>query len=143
MTKGQLAKNYFTSGLNCAQAVALSFKEQMNLSEEQIEKATIGLGGGLARLRLTCGVVSGMAIVLGNVFFDRGKTEVYKIIQSACEKFKKETGSLICGELLVGVTKDNSPIPSDRTPEYYKKRPCAELCELGADIVAQTIDEYK
>ena len=142
MTKGEIAKNYFLSGKNCSQSVALAFKEELGLSERDIEKLTIGLGGGLARLRLTCGVVSGMAIVLGSLFEKEGKAKAYAVIQSACDKFKKETGSLICGELLSGVNSDTSPNPEERTKEYYKKRPCADLCLLGADVVEQTIKEY-
>ncbi len=143
MTKGEIAKNYFLSGKNCAQAVVLAFKEEVGLTEEQIEKTVIGLGGGLARLRLTCGVVSGMAIVLGSVFSHLGKGKVYAIIQSACAKFKSECGSLICGELLKGVPTDTSPNPEERTLDYYKKRPCQDLCLLGANIVLDTINEYK
>lgn len=142
MTKGEIAKNYFLSGKNCAQSVALAFKNELDLDEKKIEQLTIGFGGGLARLRLTCGVVSGMAFVLGSVFEHKGKQAVYQIIQQACECFKTKTGSLICGELLSGVTSDNSPIPSERTSEYYQKRPCSELCEIGGDIVCKILNEY-
>ncbi len=141
MTKGEIAREYFLSGKNCAQAVALTFSDEINLEKSTIEKLTIGFGGGLARQRLTCGVISGMAFVLGYLFEERGKTVVYQIIQKACAMFKEQVGSLICGELLSGVTSDNSPIPSERTTEYYKKRPCQDLCLLGADIVAKIINE--
>ena len=49
MTKGQIAKANFESGLNCAQAVVLSFKEELGFSEEQLKKLSIGFGGGVAR----------------------------------------------------------------------------------------------
>lgn len=139
--KGEIAKGYFLQGLNCCQAVVLAFCEELSLSEEEIKKLAIGFGGGLARQRLTCGAVSGMAMVLGALKSDGSdKGYIYGLVQKACEEFKAETGSLICAEMLSGeILKDKSAIPQDRTPEYYKKRPCAELCYLAAEIAEKYI----
>ncbi len=104
MTKGDLAKQNFLSGLNCSQAVALAFQSEMGLDEETIKKLSIGFGGGLARQRLTCGAVSGMAMVLSYLLSNgEDKLQIYKIIQDACADFKGELGTLICEELLNGV----------------------------------------
>ena len=46
MTKGQLAKKNFESGMNCAQAVLLAFKDEMNMDEVALKKLIIGFGGG-------------------------------------------------------------------------------------------------
>ncbi len=139
--KGEIAKGYFLKGLNCCQAVVLAFRDELNLSEEDIKRLSIGFGGGLARLRLTCGAVSGMAMVISAVKSDgNDKGYIYSLIQKACEEFKAETGSLICGEMLSGeILKDKSAIPEERTPEYYKKRPCADLCYLAAEIAEKYI----
>ena len=136
MSKGEIAKQNFLGGLNCCQAVVLAFKDEIGLPEETLKKLSIGFGGGFARQRLICGAVSGLNIVLSNILSDGAdKGKIYAIIQNACERFKAETGSIICGELLTGaVAKDNSPRPEQRTPEFYKKRPCADLCFLAADI---------
>ncbi len=145
MSKGEIAKKYFLSGKNCSQSVALAFLEELNLSEEEIEKLVIGFGGGFARQRLICGAVSGMAFVIGGVLSDGDdKGRIYAIIQLACERFKAELGSIICGELLAGNVKaDTSPNPEPRTNEYYKKRPCADICAIAADITDAIIKEYK
>ena len=139
--KGEIAKNYFLQGLNCCQAVVMAFKDELLLSEEQIKKLTIGFGGGLARQRLTCGAVSGMTIVISAVKSDgNDKAAAYSLIQKACEEFKAQTGSLICAEMLSGeILKDKSATPEERTPEYYKKRPCADLCFLAAEIAEKYI----
>lgn len=140
--KGEIAKGYFLQGLNCCQAVALAFRDELKLTEDDIKRLTIGFGGGLARQRLTCGAVSGMAMVIGAINENKGKGEVYSLIQKACEEFKAETGSIICGEMLSGeILKDKSAIPEERTPEYYKKRPCADLCYLAAEIAEKYINE--
>ena len=51
MTKGEIAKLNFESGLNCAQAVVLAFKDEMGLSELELKKLIIGFGGGFAAHR--------------------------------------------------------------------------------------------
>lgn len=139
--KGELAKAYFLQGLNCCQAVVLAFKDEIKLDEETLKKLAIGFGGGLARQRLTCGAVSGMAMVISALKSDgNDKGYIYSLIQKACEEFKAETGSLICAEMLSGeILKDKSAIPEERTPEYYKKRPCADLCYLAAGIAEKYI----
>ncbi len=137
MTKGQIAKANFESGLNCAQAVVLSFKEELGFSEEQLKKLSIGFGGGVARQREVCGAVLGLTMVLSYLKSNgKDKKEIYKIIQEACAEFKAKTGSIICAEMLDSNTlKDKSFVPEERTESYYKKRPCAELCEIAGDIV--------
>ena len=139
--KGEIAKENFLQGYNCCQAVVLAFKDEMGITEETLKKLSIGFGGGLARQRLTCGAVSGMAIVLGALKSDgKDKGYIYSLIQRACEEFKAETGSIICAEMLSGeVLKDKSAIPEERTAEYYKKRPCADLCYLAAEIAEKYI----
>ena len=42
---------------------------------------------------------------------------------------------------LAGMAAMDSPVPSDRTPEYYRKRPCAELCAFAASIVEDYLKE--
>ncbi len=142
--KGEIAKKFFSEGYNCCQAVVLAFKDEIGLSTEVLEKLSIGLGGGLARLRLTCGAVSGMAIVLSALKSDgKDKLAIYELIRRAVADFEAEVGSIICSELLEGVPVKNqgTGIPEERTPEYYKKRPCGELCKLAADIIEKYIKE--
>ena len=141
--KGEIAKEYFLKGFNCCQAVVLAFKDEIGITEEQIKRLTIGFGGGLARQRLTCGAVSGMAMVISAVKSDgNDKGYIYSIIQKACEEFKTETGSLICAEMLSGeILTDKSTAPEERTPEYYKKRPCAELVGDAAEILERYLAE--
>ncbi len=145
MTKGELAKEYFEKGLACSQAVALAFQKELNLSEEDIKKLTIGFGGGFGRQRLVCGAVCGLTMVLSYLLSDgQDKLAIYSIIQRACGEIKTEIGSLICSEILEGkVHVNTNPRPDDRTNEYYKKRPCGELVKFVADTVQKYLEEYK
>ena len=136
MTKGELAKANFENGMNCAQAVLLAYKEEIGLPEETLKKMIIGFGGGFGRQRLTCGAVSGMVAVLGLLKSDgEDKLASYSLVQKVCADFISELGTLSCAELLDGITNDKTPTPDARTQEYYKKRPCAEICEIAANIV--------
>lgn len=144
MTKGELAKQFFEGGKNCSQAVALAFCEEMRIDEETVARQTVGFGGGMGRMREVCGTVSGMTYVISNLFGDRNKGEVYEIVQSAAEKFKEENGSIICRELLgLSTAEKQIPVPEARTEQYYKKRPCAELCKIAADILDEAIKSQK
>ena len=105
-------------------------------------------GGGVGRLRMTCGAVSGMATVVGLVFAEAANTsenkkKTYAIVQELCGKFKEETGSLICAELLSGmkVSVEFGGNAETRTKEYYQKRSCAEMVELAARILENYLAE--
>ena len=142
MSRAERAKEYFKNGYNCSQAVALAFADLMGLDETTLLKIAQPFGGGMGRLRLTCGAVSGMAMVVGAVKAEQspdGKKNTYAIVQELCEKFKQECGSLLCGELLSGanVKTEIGGEAEARTAEYYKKRPCAELVYLAARILEE------
>ena len=136
MTRAQQAKEYFLQGKNCAQAVALAFADVIG-NESFLLSATQPLGGGLGRLRQTCGAVSGGAVTLGLLFPQSTKAETYSLVQELARRFIDQNGSINCGELLtgVGIAEQTSPVPEERTKEYYKKRPCADLVYDAAQIV--------
>lgn len=140
MSKGEAAKQKFLSGYNCSQAVACAFADEMNMDEETVKRLTIGFGGGMGRMREVCGTVAGAAFVISALYGDCGKNDVYKMVQSAAEEFRRENGSIVCRELL-GLSKSAplTPIAEERTKEYYKKRPCPELAELMADILERQL----
>ena len=147
MSRAERAKEYFVQGYNCAQAVALAFADLTELSEEQICKIMQPFGGGLGRLRLTCGALSGMSAVIGLLYAKpsaEGKKETYAIVQELCGKFKEENGSLLCGELLTGshLKVEIGGEAEARTPEYYKKRPCAELVKQCAELLEEYIKNH-
>ena len=124
----------------------MTFADVIGLSEEEIARLASGFGGGMGRMREVCGTVSAMTMVAGalipasDVTDKAAKTANYALVQEMADEFKKMNGSIICRELL-GLSKtEGTPVPSERTPEYYKKRPCGELCALAAGIVARKLD---
>lgn len=140
MTKGEIAENYFRQGYNCAQSVALAFCDEMNMEKDDVSRLTNGFGAGMGRLREVCGSVSGMTFVISALYGDKSRAEVYELVQKASKEFEKENGSIVCRELLGLSTKGaDSPTPEKRTNEYYKKRPCAELVHMSADILSDLL----
>lgn len=130
MTKGEIAKKYFECGKNCSQAVALAFCPEMGLSEEIVERQTIGFGGGMGRMREVCGTVSGMTYVISNLYGGCGRAAVYAMVQEVAKRFEAENGSIIC-RVLLGLDKNDRPAPTPeaRTAEYYKNAPARSFAK--------------
>lgn len=137
----ELAKTYFLEGYNCAQSVVLAFHEELGLDEETAARMASAFGGGMGRLREVCGTVSGMFLVLGllkgyqNPKDQAGKKILYAQVQQLAHTFQEHNGSIICRELLGLEHHTDAPTPSERTPEYYRKRPCAGLAADAAGIL--------
>ncbi|MBE6591804.1 MAG: C_GCAxxG_C_C family protein [Ruminococcaceae bacterium] len=147
MDHSKKAEELFLSGYNCAQAVFCAFCDLTGLEVELAARLSSSFGGGLARLREVCGAVSGMAMTLGYLYGygDPGATdekkEHYARVRGLVEKFSAECGHYICRELLGEGGKDSSPVPEKRTEAYYKKRPCAKLCAVAAQLIDDYISE--
>ena len=145
MTHGEKAKEYFSDGYNCAQAVLLAFAEETGLKKETAAKLASSFGGGLGRMREVCGAVSGAAMVLGLLkgYDDPNDAEAkrkhYELVRDFAERFRERNGSIICRELLSGVQTKQGGDPEARTAEYYKKRPCPELVRQAADILDEML----
>ena len=139
------AANNFRKGYNCAQSVLLAFADKVGLKDEEALRLASSFGGGMGRLREVCGAVSAMFMIAG---FLKGYTEPnndivkanhYKLIQDLATEFKSKHGTIICRELLGLDGTEFSPIPSARTDEYYKERPCEEFIKCAAEIVEEDL----
>lgn len=145
----QKAMELFKQGYNCCQAVAMTFSDVLGMEPEQVARLAIGFGGGVGHMREVCGTVSGMTMVAGTLRPVNGvptqpaKMANYELVQHFASEFKKQNGSIICKELLGLVKPEGNAIPEERTPEYYRKRPCGELCAIAAGIVARYMEEQK
>lgn len=147
MSRADKAREYFLQGRACSQAVALAFADLAGVGESQLAGLLLPFGGGFARMRMTCGAVSGMAAIVGAIYGGESgdnKKEVYAIVRELCEQFRQKCGSIICSELLGMARVDASAggDPEARTAEYYKKRPCDEMVYIAADILESYIAQH-
>lgn len=136
-------------GYNCCQAVVLAYNDIFGLDDKTAASLSSGFGGGMGRMREVCGSVSGMVFLSGLISpaddpsVKTARTANYALVQEMGGKFKEINGSIICRELLNGCRPPHvegqmeSPEPSDRNAEYYRKRPCEELVGISARIVGR------
>ena len=144
--QGDAAYAWFLKGYNCSQSVVAAFAPQLGLTEETALRLSAGFGAGIGRMREVCGAFCGVVTVLSMVYADpadpKDKSRMYALVQEAAEQYRSRNGgSIICRERLAkaGAAPAGGTAAEDRTADYYKKRPCPELCRLCADLCAEFI----
>jgi C_GCAxxG_C_C family probable redox protein len=153
MTKAEKAIEYFDQGYNCSQSVLTAFYEDLHIPEDDLMKISCDFGGGMGRMQLTCGAVSGALMVLG-LYFGRGKeddvskkTFTYEKAAEFMKTFKDRNGSLNCKDLLHGL---NMHDPEDmkkineltlfKTSCYQYARDAVEIAE---GMIHQRVQDRK
>lgn len=140
------AQGYFKAGYNCAQAVVMAFDDVMQMLPDELARLAAPFGGGMGRMREVCGTVSGMTFLAGAIKPSTNPSNLeerkdnYALVQLFADKFREENGDIVCRRLLglEPITeRAETAMPSERTPEYYRKRPCSEYVGCAARIVAE------
>lgn len=133
----------FKEGYNCTQSVVGAFADLYGFTPEQAYRMAAAFGGGIGRMRQTCGAACGMFQLAGLQHgavegSDReGKSHTYAVVQELSKEFAEINGSLICAELLGLKKPEGSPMTEARTAAYYQKRPCAKMVETAAELFAR------
>ena len=144
------AVDNFMAGYGCCQSVVAAFADLYGVDEKTALRFGAGFGGGVGRLRMMCGAVSGIVMLVGldcgqTEGSDReGKSACYKVVQELLARREQQNGSLICADIrgLKGHDKAHCTYDaSPRTAEYYKTRPCAAKVESAARIFADYLKE--
>lgn len=137
----------FKSGFNCSQSVVAAFADLYGFTPELALRMSASFGGGIGRMRMTCGAACGLFLLAGldcgaTEGSDReGKSHNYAVVQHLAERFKEKNGSIICAELLGLHHPKLDPQAEVRTEIYYKKRPCARMIETAARLFAEYLQE--
>lgn len=143
--RSEVARTYFEEGYNCCQAVVLAYADLYGVDPRHLGAIASSFGGGMGRMREVCGAVSGAFMLTGlhvpaiepKNREERG--ENYRRVQELAERFKAKNGSIVCRELLgLSLQKEDS-MPSERTAEYYKRRPCADYVAIAARLFGESI----
>jgi C_GCAxxG_C_C family probable redox protein len=141
---GQIAKEKFLKGYTCAQAVFCAFCPEMGIDEQTGLALSSSFGGGMGKLRLVCGALSGAFMVLGVLYGDyqpgdnQGKAAHYERVREIGKEFEKRNGSMICAEILAqgAVEAKLGQPPEERSKEYYAKRKgCMDSIVSAAEIL--------
>lgn len=148
---GTIAKELFLAGYNCSQAVFCAFAPDFGIERGLAARMSAGFGGGMGRLRLTCGSVSGAVMVLGLALgYDPenapkdAKAVHYEKIRALTAALEARNGSIICRELLAakGVDAKIGGTPEERSAAYYARRPCPEYVRIAAEETAKLLKEF-
>jgi len=145
--KMEKARDLFLEGYNCAQAVAAAFAPEMGLPEKTVLRMSSGFGGGVGGQRLICGAVTGMNMALSYITgYDETddmdtKKALYANIRRMAAQFCEKHETMVCRDLLVQSGIQAKAEPSERTPEYYRTRPCARYVESCAGILCDMLNE--
>ena len=92
-------------GYNCAQSVALTYADLVDMAPEQLFKITEGFGLGGGNMQGTCGAISGAIALIGllnscgDLEHPSTKAQTYALGREILERFKAENGSVLCHEL--------------------------------------------
>ncbi|MCM1529641.1 MAG: C-GCAxxG-C-C family protein [Alistipes sp.] len=139
----------FAEGRNCAQAVFAAFSDVTGMDYEAALRLSSSFGGGMGRLRQTCGTCSAMFMVAGMLYGYSSrndieeKTEHYRRIQQLAGEFKEIHGTICCMELLKNLKVNTDPVPEQRTEQYYKVRPCIKFVRTAAEILDKYIRQHR
>ena len=147
--RAEAARQNFLSGYGCAQAVLLAYADLTGIEEKTLARLGSSFGGGMGRLREVCGAVSGAFAVLGFLCgYDdptdkEGKSRHYADVRELARRIteKSGSGSIICREILASrsIPNEAGGEAEARTPEYYHKRPCADLVYIAAEAVGEML----
>jgi len=102
MERKEEAISYFREGYSCAQAVVMAFVGKQHATV----RAASAFGGGMGRMQLTCGAVTGAYIVYGLIHeapqlpSEAEKLLIYDRVRAFRQEFVKRNGTDSCFELL-------------------------------------------
>lgn len=141
MTHREKAEELFLAGYNCAQAVFCAYCDVTGLEHDVAKRIASSFGGGMGKLREACGAVTAGFAVLGMLYGDydvtdnKLKSEHYARVRALAESFKEQFGTINCESLIQGIANAKGTDPAERTPEYYKTRPCIRFVGAVCDIL--------
>ena len=108
MTRAEKAIALHGGGSSCSQAVFAVFAEDLGMDERLAHKVSTGLGGGMGRMGLTCGAISGGVLALSLAYGSatgsdqEAKMKTYGIVAKFIAGIEAQYGSTQCRVLLGG-----------------------------------------
>lgn len=82
---------------NCAQAVACTYCDLANISEETMKNITKAFGSGMGNMEGTCGSLVGAGVILGLLKKDRAQAA--KAMREMMARFQERNKAVRCRDL--------------------------------------------
>ena len=105
-TRAEKAEQLFLQGYACSQAIMVAFADLTGMDTRQAKLVAAPFGGGMGRLRLTCGALTGAFMVLGLLYGNEQpkdtetKYSCYELVRELEKQFRQLHQSSQCGEIL-------------------------------------------
>lgn len=134
------------AGCNCAQAVALAFADMTDLTESQLLRAASDFGGGVSGTHGTCGVVSGMALIMGlargydDITDPDHKHRLYSAGKQLVLAFMDEFGTVQCSELTREVAPKYFDLPHPLV-DAPDPKPCSPFVAYAAALLERYFED--
>lgn len=149
MDRTEKALAWFDNNYNCAQSVLTSFAEEVDMPEDELLRVACAFGGGMGRQQLTCGAVTGAAMLLG-LKYGKGKNDsndkkllTYDKTVELFNEFVKVNGSTSCLKLLNNLDMRNEVDYSDIVGQNLFHVNCRKYVADAVKITEQIINNSK
>lgn len=145
MNEAEKAKELFTNGCACSQAVFGVFAPGLGLDEETAVRVSAGFAGGM-RTADTCGAVTGAYMALGLANTANGcrsaqaRGATYQAMGEFREAFVAKHGSIVCRDLL-GCDISTPEGSAEASAKNLFATSCAGYVGDAAEIVAGLISD--
>jgi len=137
------SKDYFNSGLGCAESVLLAIAEAKGIKSDLIPRIASGFCGGIARTGGMCGAVTGgimaLNIVYGRDTAAQSKELNYQKVQEFVQAFKLRYGTMNCSELTGCDLSTEEGLEQFSFLNRHEK--CTELTAEATSMVLELIDD--
>lgn len=129
MTRIKKAMKLFNEN-SCAQTVALTFEDIVDLNKDQIKRALAAYGGGLC-CHEACGALTAGLFIIGLLSRNMNEEFFSKTVDKFTQNFSEETGYKRCEDLL-------ADLPGNEEKANKKRR---EICENAITFSVNFIEK--
>jgi C_GCAxxG_C_C family probable redox protein len=144
MSRSQGAAAAFKEGFSCSQAVFSAFTDLFGLDRQKALKLSQPFGGGIARLGLTCGAVTGALLVIGLKYGrtrpedEEAKEKTYALVHDFIKEFKAHHSSIVCREL-IGVDLDTAEGHQEAVKRGLFDNLCSKYVQDAVEILERLL----
>lgn len=143
-----IASNTFISGSNCAQSVLCAFKDVLDKEESELKAMAASFGGGMGKMQLTCGAVTGSFILFG-LYAGRhtndnaaAKDLSVEMVREFAHRFKQKNGSLTCRDI-VGVDLNSHEGQTEANEKNVFGTVCVNAVENAVEIITDILEKQE
>ena len=136
------AEELFLEGYACSQSILMAFCNRSGLDLETAKKIASTFGGGMSRLRKTCGALTGSFMVLGLEYGNTipndmpTKLGAYKKVRDLHNKFKEIHGCTDCKDLLQKYTSRD-----DVRRRNHHRQICYQFVREAGELLTDILDK--